>query len=329
MKKPLILILSALFLTVLYACNQGRQPVETKEEPAALIPASFNADTAYAFTKQQVAFGPRVPNTPAHNKCAAFLGATLRRYSKDVTIQRATAHAYDGTALRFSNIIASFNPGAKVRVLLLSHWDSRPIADHDPDPAKRHQPVDAANDGGSGVGVLLEIARQLSIKQPAVGVDILLVDAEDYGAPEAEASKATDDWALGSQYWAKNPHKQGYTARYGILLDMVGATDARFTLEATTMKYAPDIARKIWAVGEQLGYGEIFSNEETNGITDDHVYINEILRIPTIDIIQYDPTTQSGFYKNWHTTHDNMEGISRETLRAVGTTVLTAVYNEK
>ncbi len=329
MKKPLFHILYFLLLTVLYSCNQGRQPVETKEEPVALASASFNADTAYAFTKQQVAFGPRVPNTPAHNKCAVFLAATLRRYTKDVTIQRGTVNAYNGTALRFSNIIASFNPEAKVRVLLLSHWDSRPIADHDPDPAKRRQPVDAANDGGSGVGVQLEIARQLNIKQPAVGVDILLVDAEDYGAPEDAASSATDDWALGSQYWAKNPHKQGYTARYGILLDMVGATDARFTLEATTMKYAPDIARKIWAVGEQLGYGEIFSTEETNGITDDHVYINEILRIPTIDIIQYDPTTKSGFYKNWHTTHDNMEGISRETLRAVGTTVLTAVYNEK
>jgi glutaminyl-peptide cyclotransferase len=329
MKTSRILILSAALLLVLSSCNQNSQPKEPKEEPVALVPVSFNADTAYLFTLKQVAFGPRVPNTPAHNKCAAYLESTLRRYTKDVTVQRGTVNAYDGTALRFSNIIGSFNPGAKVRVLLLSHWDSRPVADHDPDPKKRHQPVDAANDGGSGVGVLLEIARQLSLKKPDIGVDILLVDAEDYGAPEDAASSATDDWALGSQYWARNPHKAGYTARYGILLDMVGATDARFTLEATTMKYAPDIARKIWDIGAQLGYSEVFSTEETNGITDDHVYINEIRRIPTIDIIQYDPATTSGFYKNWHTTHDNMEGISRETLRAVGTTVLTAVYNEK
>lgn len=322
-------LLSVALLIAISSCDQNRQNTKPKEEPVTLLPANFNTDSAYMFVQKQVAFGPRVPNTPAHNKCSAYLEATLRRFTKDVTVQRGTINAYDGTALRFSNIIGSFNPDAKVRVLLLSHWDSRPIADYDPDPAKRRQPVDAANDGGSGVGVLLEIARQLSIKQPAVGVDILFVDAEDYGAPEDAASTATDDWALGSQFWARNPHKPGYTARFGILLDMVGAKDARFTLEGTTMKYAPDIAHKVWSIAGQLGYSDIFSSEETNAITDDHVYINEIIRIPTIDIIQYDPTTSSGFYKNWHTTHDNMEGISKETLMAVGTTVLTTVYNEK
>lgn len=329
MKTSRICLLSTALLIVFSSCNQNRRGIESKEVTIALKPALFNADSAYAYVKKQVDFGPRVPNTLAHRKCAVFLEATLRRFTNDVTVQRGILKAYDGTALRFSNIIGSFNPEAKVRVLLLSHWDSRPMADHDPDPAKRRQPVDAANDGGSGVGVLLEVARQLSIKQPVIGVDILLVDAEDYGAPEDAASNAIDDWALGSQYWAKNPHKPGYTARYGILLDMVGATDARFTLEATTMKYAPDIARKIWSIGEELGYGDVFSIEETPGITDDHVYINELIHIPTIDIIQYDPTTSSGFYKNWHTTNDNMEGISKETLMAVGTTVLTAVYNEK
>ena len=329
MKSSNIFILFSALLIVLTSCNQNRQSTGTKEDIVSLKPASFNADTAYAFVKKQVAFGPRVPNTSSHRECAAFLEATLRRYTKDVIVQRGTVYAYNGTALKFANIIGSFNTEAKVRVLLLAHWDSRHVADHDPDPAKRHQPVDGANDGGSGVGVLLEIARQLSIKQPAIGVDILLVDAEDYGAPQDDASNATDDWALGSQYWAKNPHKRGYTARFGILLDMVGATDARFTLEAITMKYAPDIARKVWAIGEQIGYGDMFSTEETPGITDDHLYINEIIRIPTIDIIQHDPTTSSGFFKDWHTTHDNMEGISKETLMAVGTTVLTVVYNEK
>lgn len=329
MKTSHILLLYITVLFALSSCNQNRQRIESKEEPVALKPAPFNADTAYEFVKKQVEFGPRVPNTHAHSMCAAFLEATLRRFTKNVTVQRGIVKAYDGTSLRFNNIIGSFNPEAKVRVLLLSHWDSRPIADHDPDPNKRHQPVDAANDGGSGVGILLEIARQLNSKPSVIGVDILLVDAEDYGAPEDATTKAVDDWALGSQYWAKNPHKPGYTARYGILLDMVGAIDAHFTLEATTMKYAPDIARKVWAIGGQLGYAETFSNTETPGITDDHVYINEIIRIPTIDIIQNDPTTSSGFYKNWHTTHDNMESISKETLRAVGTTVLTTVYNEK
>jgi hypothetical protein len=329
MNKYLIVLLLSLLITILYSCHGDRQKTETVATEEALTPATFDADSAYAYVDKQVAFGPRVPNTEAHRKCAAYLEASLRRFTTNVIVQRGTVNAYDGTPLHFSNIIGSFNPDAKVRVLLVSHWDSRPFADHDPVISNRRTPVPAANDGASGVGVLIEIARQLKIKQPSIGVDILFVDVEDYGAPEDAVSEARDDWALGSQYWAKNPHKPGYKPRYGVLLDMVGAADARFTLEGTTMNYAPDIARKIWRIGEQLGYGSYFSTEETNGITDDHTYINQIIKIPTIDIIQNDPSTPSGFYKNWHTTLDNMDGISRETLRAVGTTVLTAVYNEK
>jgi len=329
MKKFQIALLLTLCLALFHHCTSDRQKTETKAKEAALSPATFNADTAYAYVAKQVAFGPRVPNTPPQRICAAFLEKSLKRFTPDVIVQHGTVKAYDGTPLQFSNIIGSFNPDAKVRVLLISHWDSRPFADHDPVISNRRKPVPAANDGASGVGVLMEIARQLKIKQPAIGVDILFVDAEDYGAPEDAASDARDDWALGSQYWAKNPHKAGYTARYGLLFDMVGAADARFTLEGTTMYYAPDVARKIWSIGEQLGYGSYFSTEETNGITDDHTYINEIIKIPTVDIIQNDPTTPSGFYKNWHTTMDTMDWISKETLSAVGTTVLTAIYNEK
>jgi hypothetical protein len=324
----IILLFSSLILAV-SSCTSDRQKADTKSKEEVLSPAVFNADTAYEFVARQVAFGPRVPNTVAQRICSDFLEKSLKRFTSNVIVQSGTVKAYDDTPLKFYNIIGSFNPDAKVRVLLISHWDSRPFADHDPVIANRSKPVPAANDGASGVGVLLEIARQLKIKKPAIGVDILFVDAEDYGAPEDKASEAKDDWALGSQYWAKNPHKKGYTARYGLLFDMVGATDARFTLEGTTMYYAPDIARKIWGIGEQLGYGSYFSTEETSGITDDHTYINQIAKIPTVDIIQNDPSTQSGFYKNWHTTMDDMSGISRETLSAVGTTVLTAIYSEK
>jgi Zn-dependent M28 family amino/carboxypeptidase len=327
-KTRIILLLPALILAA-WSCTSDRPKTEIKTKEVTLIPATFNADTAFAFVAKQVAFGPRVPNTPAHRNCAKYLEASLKRFTPNVLIQQGIVNAYDGTPLHFNNIIGVFNPDAKVRVLLVSHWDSRPFADHDPIISNRRTPVPAANDGASGVGVLLEIARQLKIKPSTIGVDILFVDAEDYGAPEDAASEAKDDWALGSQYWAKNPHKEGYTARYGLLFDMVGAADARFTLEGTTMYYAPDIARKIWNIGEQLGYGSYFSTEETNGITDDHTYINQIIKIPTVDIIQNDPSTPSGFYKNWHTTLDNMDGISRETLQAVGTTVLTAVYYEK
>jgi Zn-dependent M28 family amino/carboxypeptidase len=329
MNKFNIAILISTIVLSFYSCQTDRQKTEPKSVKETLSPAVFNADSAFDFVKRQVTFGPRVPNSVAHRNCANYLETSLKRFTPNVIVQQGIVNAYDGTPLHFSNIIGVFNPDAKVRVLLVSHWDSRPFADHDPIISNRRTPVPAANDGASGVGVLLEIARQLKIKQSTIGVDILFVDAEDYGAPEDAASEAKDDWALGSQYWAKNPHKEGYTARYGLLFDMVGAADARFTLEGTTMYYAPDIARKIWKIGEQLGYGSYFSTEETNGITDDHTYINQIIKIPTVDIIQNDPSTPSGFYKNWHTTLDNMDGISKETLKAVGTTVLTAVYNER
>jgi hypothetical protein len=329
MNKSHITMLLSIILIVLHSCQTDKKKTGKQIAEVTLSPASFDADTAFQFVERQLAFGPRVPNTQAHRNCAVYLEASLKRFTPNVLVQNGIVNAYDGTPLHFNNIIGSFNPEAKVRVLLVSHWDSRPFADHDLIISNRRTPVPAANDGASGVGVLLEIARQLKIKQPAIGVDILFVDAEDYGAPEDAASDARDDWALGSQYWSKNPHKAGYTARYGVLLDMVGAADAQFTLEGTTMNYAPDIARKIWRIGEQLGYGAYFSTEETNGLTDDHTYINQIIKIPTVDIIQNDPSTPSGFYKNWHTTLDNIDGISRETLRAVGTTILTTVYNEK
>ena len=244
-------------------------------------------------------------------------------------MQPFTAKAYDGTTLNCKNIIASFNPKSATRVLLCAHWDTRPYADNDPDSAYHRTPIDGANDGASGVGVLLEIARQLKISPPAIGVDILLLDGEDYGAPQDAGFLGTDDWALGSQYWSRYPHTPAYGARYGILLDMVGAENAVFTMEGTSMYYAPDVMQKVWNVAAAIGYSDYFSTERTNGITDDHLYINQLRQIPTIDIIQHDPSTNSGFYQHWHTMNDNMKGISKSTLMAVGQTVLTVVRSEK
>jgi hypothetical protein len=195
----------------------------------------FNADSAYFYIEKQVAFGPRVPNTAAHKACAVWLENTLKRFTAEVVVQQTRLKASDGTLLDSRNIIASFNPEDKSRVLLCAHWDSRPWADHDPDPANRRKPVPAANDGGSGVGVLLEIARQMSQHNPGLGVDIVLFDAEDYGDHEESASSTQDSWGLGSQYWSRNPHVPGYSARFGILLDMVGANGATFTMEGTSM----------------------------------------------------------------------------------------------
>jgi len=329
--RTFIIISCLAGLLFIVSCKPKPKP-EPVQEPVAeesLVVAPFDADTAYSFIAKQVSFGPRVPNTAPHQKCAAWLESTLRRFTGDVIVQSFQMKAYNGTQLNLKNIIGTYNAEASTRVLLCAHWDSRPYADHDPDASNHRKPIDGANDGGSGVGVLLEIARQLSLKAPSVGVDILLLDGEDYGAPEDEESAVEDDWARGSQYWSRTPHKEAYSARYGILLDMVGASGATFTMEGTSMYYAPDIMSKVWKIASRIGYSSYFLPDKTQAITDDHVYINQIRQIPTIDIIQHDPSSHSGFYRHWHTLKDDLSGIDKQTLKAVGQTMLTTVYLER
>ena len=322
-------------ILILYSgCNQpGKGPsVKAKPKPfvAADIPV-FNADTAYAYVKAQVDFGPRVNNSKAHDRCGEYLAKLLKKTTPEVVSQQGVAEAFDGTPLRFRNLIASYGPPGNNRILLGAHWDSRPFADHDPDPARQNQWIDGANDGASGVGVLLEVARHLARKTPPVGVDIIFFDAEDYGPPESlQTSRSTgDEWGLGSQYWAKNPHRPDYYARYGILLDMVGAADATFLMEGISMEYAPDIVRKVWDYGNQIGYSAYFLYQRGGYVTDDHYYVIRDRHIPMIDIIHLDPLTPNGMYKHWHTVDDNLEKIAPNTLKAVGQTLLTVIYSEK
>jgi Zn-dependent M28 family amino/carboxypeptidase len=317
---------------VMSACGETKKnkpDTKVTEKKESIFVPDFNADSAYAYVEKQVSFGPRVPNTEAHKQCATWLTQTLNRFTQTVIVQNAKLKTSDGKTLDAIYIIASFNPENKSRILLCAHWDSRPWADHDPDPANRRKPIPGANDGGSGVGVLLEMARQFSLHNPGHGVDIVLFDAEDYGEHQEEQGNSEDSWALGSQYWARNPHVTNYSARFGILLDMVGAENPSFTMEGTSMYYAPGIMRKVWSVAQSLGYQNYFLSRKTGPITDDHLYVNEILRIPTIDIIDYDPDRENGFFEHWHTVKDDMSNIRRETLRAVGHTVLTVVYTTK
>ena len=327
----------ALFvLSLLLSCNLRPKKTESegttkKENTVTIKVPDFNADSAYSYVAQQVAFGPRVTNTSANEKCAGYLVGKLRSWCPDVIVQKATARAYNGTLLTFRNIIASFKPGTNDRIFLCSHWDSRPYADHDPDPGNRRKPIDGANDGGSGTGILLEIARQINIMNPTIGVDIILFDAEDYGPPQDWKSNENTEnyWGLGSQYWASHPHKEGYFAKYGILLDMVGAPDATFLMEAISMHYAPDIVRLVWGTASRIGYSRYFLYEDGPQITDDHVPVNKVLGIPTIDIIHLDINSDTGFYPYWHTLNDNMASIDKSTLNAVGQTLLTVIYNER
>ncbi len=326
--KLKLLFLASLALS-LAACNTNTKSEQKKQEKPTVkninIPV-FNADTAYMFIEKQLSFGPRVPNTKAHRECGDWLATTLKRFNATVTEQRTKLRAFDGTMLDARNIIGSYNPDSPSRVLLCAHWDSRPWADHDPDMGNRKKPVPAANDGASGVAVLLEIARQMSISNPGLGVDIIFFDAEDYGEPQDMQGAYENAWALGSQYWAANPHIPGYSARFGILLDMVGAKDAVFTQEQISRYYAPNILKKVWSAADRLGYGNFFVNKNSGPITDDHTYINEITRIPTIDIIDYQDDREKGFFDYWHTINDDIDNISKETLKAVGQTVISVVY---
>ena len=331
MKKYNILVVVLVF--VVFGCNQPTPKVIVKEEapsgPKVPVP-DFNGDSALASVEEQLKFGPRVPNTSAHAKCAAYLTDEMKRYAAEVIVQKGQVYAYNKTKLNFQNIIAIWKPETKTRILLCAHWDSRPFADHDADPKNRRKPVDGANDGASGVGVLLEVARQLKIKEPPVGVDIILFDVEDYGPHQEEPSdNPNDQWGLGSQYWSKNPHEAGYTAKYGILLDMVGAPNSTFFMEGISMEYAADIVKMVWSTANRIGYSSWFLFDQGGYITDDHLPINKILNIPTIDIIHQDKNTTSGFYPYWHTTGDTFDKIDKNTLKVVGQTLLTVIYEEK
>ncbi len=314
------------------SCDQGHNTTQTKNKSAknrVVSVPEFNADSAYYFVEKQVSFGPRVPGTKAHNECLNWIAGKLKQYSDTVIIQNFKARTYDKITRNGANIIASFNPGNKKRILLMSHWDSRPFADHDPDPAKRRTPVDAANDGASGVGVLLETARQLHLKNPKVGVDIVLFDLEDWGPPADLKLYNEEYWGLGSQYWAKNPHVYGYSARFGILLDMVGAGNPIFPKEAYSMEYARYYQDKVWNIAQDLGFDEYFIDKKGPAISDDHVFVNEYLKVPSIDIIDLRPESSNGtFFEYWHTTGDNMSVIDKESLKITGTVLLWVVYND-
>ncbi len=327
----LILISTSIFL---FACEgeKTNKKIDTTTNNTTIVSPkierpSFDADSAYLFIKQQVDFGPRFPNNEAHAKCANFLKNKLQEYGLTSTIQLGSAKTFNNKNITIKNIIGEYNPEAKNRILLFAHWDSRPFADQDTKDLTK--PILGANDGASGVGILIEVARQLSIKKPTIGVDIIFFDAEDYGQPNSAMTMMdSDSWCLGSQYWAKNLHKPNYKADFGILLDMVGNANALFTQESISMKYAPQIVAKVWNTAAELGYSNHFVTEQTFFVgTDDHKYVNQIANIPSIDIIHYERST-GNFHQSWHTHNDNMEVISKPTLSAVGETLLAVIYKE-
>ncbi len=326
---PLIIVIAILCLS-LFACNNQdpKATTESAQKTSPFVPKapSFNNDSAYFWVQKQVEFGPRVPGSKAHDNCAAFIEKTLKAYGLTVVVQSAPISTYDGKIYTLKNIIASYKPDFQKRVLLLTHWDSRPIADND--TQDENKPIDGADDGGSGVAILLEIARQLSKADLSLGIDLFFSDLEDYGQPDdSDKPKIQDSWCLGTQYWAKNPHVPGYTANYGILLDMVGAKGAIFPREGTGTHFAPDVVNKVWSIAKSIGNSSYFTDDITGSTTDDHLYVNTLAKIPCIDIVHMSPVT--GSYGEHHHTHkDKLDIIDKNTLKVVGQTVLEVLYQE-
>lgn len=308
-----------LFFVGLVACTPESKVIERP---------SFNSDSAYAYIEGQMAFGPRVPNSKAHNDCAVWLIQQLRAKGAKVELQRGQMPDYRGNMQQIYNIIAHFSTpeiASRPRILLGAHYDTRPWCDEEADYADRYYNVPGANDGASGVGVLMEIGRQLgqriadsTLRTP---VDIVLFDVEDMGTPRFYTGMEREDtWCLGSQLWAKN---NTLPYRFGIVLDMVGAPDASFPRELYSTQYAQNYQQQIWRAAEKLGYGALFSQQQSYPITDDHYYVNYIAGIPCVDIIHYDISNGTGFASWWHTRNDDMSNISRSTLQAVGEVVMS------
>lgn len=339
--KNYIKFLALINIVFLGACESATQdnvqnvtvePKITKEVKPKVETPNFNEDSAFLYVQQQVDFGPRVPNTKQHDDCGVWMAEELVKYGFDTIVQRGKVRAFTGNILNMQNIIGQYNKEAKERVMFCAHWDTRPFADRD--TINKNKPIDGANDGASGVGVLLEVARQISIKNPRIGVDIIFFDVEDYGAVHVsetmqDLSSMTDTWCLGSQYWCKNPPIPDYNPKYGILLDMVGAEDAIFPKDAVSRHYAGGLMNKVWKAAQNLGYGNYFVNQLAGALTDDHTYINEMTNIPVIDIIHYIPNGNYGDFGKFHHTHaDNMGIVSKKTLKAVGQVMLHVIYQE-
>lgn len=315
-----IAVLSIIF----YSCKPDKpiEEVPTTEKKQLSIP-TFDDNSAYDFIQKQVDFGPRVMGSEGHDACAKWLVEQFKSFGAKVIEQKFTANVYTGEQYPANNIIAQFNPQVSDRILLAAHWDTRHIADSPLSTERQEEPILGADDGGSGVGVLLEIARQLQANKVGIGVDIVLFDAEDYG----HSGGSSETYCLGSQYWSQNPHSS-YRARYGILLDMVGAKGAQFKVEGFSYSYAPNLVNKIWTLANRMGKSNYFAKVQGGQITDDHFFVNTVAKVPMIDIINLAGGANAAFGEHWHTHNDDMDIIDKNTLRAVGQVLLAVIYRE-
>jgi glutaminyl-peptide cyclotransferase len=318
-----LVLLTTIFINI--SCNSEQTKVVDKPEKVKINAPKFDPNNAYGHIEKQLSFGPRVPGTKAHDSCAAWLETQFNAAGATVIVQKASMQGAGSKNYNIKNIIASHNPSAAKRILLCAHWDTRAMADQDRERQK--EPIPGADDGASGVGVLLEIMNVLK-NNPLknIGVDVVLFDAEDQG--ESGPNYGRETWCLGAQYWSKNPHVPNYKASFGVLLDMVGAGGARFPKEGVSMKHASFFVDKIWSIAAEQGFSDFFINEEERQIIDDHVFVNEFRQTPTVDIIFLTKDSPTGFGSHWHTHKDDINIINKTTLMAVGQTLVQVLFEE-
>lgn len=331
------LVIGCVVAFVLSSCGtesstvtDSRSETETPVKPVQIPP--FNRDSAYAHVATQLSFGTREPGSEGIAECREWMISKLESYGAKVYTQNFDAKFYYGATIPSVNIIGAFNPDNPKRVILAAHYDTRYIAEEDSDESRRSDPIMGADDGGSGVGVLMEIARILSQNEIDLGVDIVFFDAEDNGKRGGE-SDAIDTWCLGSQHWSRQPHIKGYKANYGILLDMVGATGATFNRENVQRLYRhsrelTNLYTKVWSLAKSMGKGRYFTDQTISPIIDDHVYVNRNMGIPMIDIINKPANSEDSFGPHWHTHDDDIDIINKNTLGSVGQVVVAAIYRE-
>lgn len=320
-----LFVLTIFLLLLLNGCENNRtdrrdSPIRLEQQEDIYVP-EFNEERAFEYLLAQTEFGPRNPGSVGHRQCLQYLTFELQKYADAVNQQSFRHTGYSGRSYQMTNIIASFNIEATSRILLGAHWDTRPRAERDPDPNKRDEPILGANDGASGVAVLLEIARVLKETLPSIGVDIILFDGEDYGR-EGDL----DQYCIGAKYFARNK-PAGFRPRFGIIVDLVGDKEARFPRESNSLHHAPWVVDLLWNTARDLNIHQ-FENREASAIYDDHIPLNEA-GIPTAliidsELVGYEGTNERRRY--WHTTMDTPEQCSPETLGAVGSILTEIIY---
>ena len=268
--------------------------------------------------RTQVGFGPRVPGREGHAAQLAWMVAHLDSAGVEVQTDTFTHVTTTGDTLHLTNVLARAKPEATRRILLLTHWDTRPISDNATDPALRSTPIPGANDGASGTAILMELAGLLEGTPPPMGVDLLFVDGEDYG------DYGAGDMLLGAKHYAeKLPPPGPGRPIYGVLLDMVGDVDPRFPVEPTSVQYAQPVVRKVWDAARRLGYSKFFPDAAGQDIADDHIPLLNA-GLPTVDVIDFSYGPGNSW---WHTPEDTPEHVSPSTLGMVGQVVTELIYS--